>query len=220
MLFLHGYLSSSNSFYKQIEYFQNDFNVYAPDLTGFGKNKFMPYPYSLDDYVKEVKNYIKEQGIACPYVVAHSFGGRVAIKMASEDSGAFKKLVLVGSAGLKPRLTPKKLIKKCAFNVLKKFVKKERLSAFYSKDYNALSSVMKESFKLIVSEHLDDRLKDIALPTLIVYGDKDRETPPYMHRRLNKEIKGSKILMLNAGHFCFIDKPHKFNMEVKEFLLA
>ena len=217
---MHGYLSSGKSFYKQVDYFSKDFNVYCPDLKGFGDNKFMPYPYSLSDYVSEVKDYLTKNNIVEPLVVAHSFGGRVAIKMASEEPKIFKKLVLVGSAGLKPKLTPKKIVKKCAFSVLKRFIPKEKLSAFYSKDYNALNSVMKESFKLIVSEHLDDRLKDIKIPTLIVYGKRDKETPPYMAKRFNRGIENSQTLMLDAGHFCFLDKPHKFNLEVKEFLLA
>ncbi len=217
---MHGYLSSSASFYKQLDFFSKDFNVYAPDLTGFGKNKFMPYPYSLDDYILEVKEYIKANGITRPHVIAHSFGGRVAVKMASQDSSVFNKMVLVGSAGLKPKTTPKKIIKKCAFNILKVFIKKEKLTAFYSKDYNALNAVMKESFKLIVSEHLDEVLDVITTKTLIVYGKNDKETPPYMAKRFNKGIKNSKILALNGGHFCFIDSPHKFNMEVKEFLLS
>lgn len=217
---MHGYLSSSASFYKQLDFFSKDFNVYAPDLTGFGKNKFMPYPYSLDDYVKELKEFVQNRGIVNPSVIAHSFGGRVAIKLASEQPNFFNKMVLVGSAGLKPKTTPKKIIKKCTFNILKVFIKKEKLTAFYSKDYNALNAVMKESFKLIVSEHLEEVLDAITTKTLIVYGKNDKETPPYMAKRFNKGIKNSKILALNGGHFCFIDSPHKFNMEVKEFLLS
>ena len=213
-------MSSGSSFYKQIEYFSKDFNVYCPDLTGFGNNKFMPYPYSLDDYATEVKEYMRKNRIVRPMVIGHSFGGRVAIKMASQDSEIFQKIVLASSAGLKPKNSPKKIIKRCAFNVLKKFINKEKLSAFYSKDYNALDSVMKKSFKLIVSEHLDGVLDKISVPTLIVYGKNDKETPPYMAKRFNKNIKNSKLLALNAGHFCFIDCPHKFNMEVKEFLLS
>ena len=79
---------------------------------------------------------------------------------------------------------------------------------------------MKESFKLIINEHLDGALDKINIPTLVVCGDKDKETPPYMAKKFNENIKNSKLLMLSgAGHFCFLDKPHKFNMEVKEFLL-
>lgn len=195
--------------------------MYAPDLKGFGTNADMPYPYSLDDYIAEIKEYIYKKGLRCPHVVAHSFGARIAIKAASEDGLLFNKLVLTGAAGLKPKSTFKKTVKRTVYRVLKKFMSKEKLSWLFSPDYNALSPVMKESFKKIVSEHLDDRLKSIKNPTLLVFGAKDKETPLYMAKRLNKGIAESRLLIIeNAGHFCFIDKPNKFNTEVKEFLLS
>ncbi len=221
MLFLHGYLSSGKSFYRQTRFFERDFNVYAPDLKGFGDNPDMPYPYSLDDYIAEVKEYIYRKGLCLPSVVAHSFGARIAIKAASFDKELFDKLVLTGAAGLKPKTTFKKAVKRTVFKFLKKFLQKEKLSAFYSADYNALSPVMKESFKKIVSEYLDDRLRYIKNRTLIVFGSEDKETPLYMAKRLNAGIAESTLSVIDGvGHFCFMDKPLKFNMEVKEFLLS
>lgn len=220
-MFLHGYLSSGKSFYYQTRFFERDFNVYAPDLKGFGDNPDMPYPYALDDYVNEVKEFIYKKGLICPHVIAHSFGARIAIKAASEDDRIFNKLVLTGAAGLKPKTTFKKAIKRAAYKTLKRFLPKERLTVFFSSDYNALSPVMRESFKKIVNEHLDDRLKEIKNPTLLVFGKNDKETPIYMAKRLNAGIAGSRLIVIDgAGHFCFIDKPNKFNMEVKEFLLS
>ena len=195
--------------------------MFAPDLKGFGDNPDMPYPYSLDDYVSDVKEYIYSHNLKNPSVIAHSFGARIALSAASLDSGLFDKLVLTGAAGLKPKLTLSKAVKKSVFNLLKRFIPRENLAKFYSKDYNALSSVMKESFRKIVSFHLDDRLKYITNKTLIIFGKNDKETPLYMAKRLHAGIVGSKLIVLdNAGHFCFIDKPNKFNMEVKEFLLS
>ena len=195
--------------------------MFAPDLQGFGDNQGMPYPYSLDDYIQEVKEYIYAKGLTSPHVIAHSFGGRIAIKAASQNADIFSKLVLTGAAGLKPKNTIKKRVKKATFNLLKKFVPHEKLSKFYSKDYNALSPVMKESFKKIISEHLDDKLKFISNPTLIVFGAQDKETPLYMAKRLNRGIADSVLTVIDgAGHFCFIDKPNRFNMEVREFLLS
>lgn len=181
----------------------------------------MEYPYTLDDYIAEVKEFIYSHNLIRPHVIAHSFGARIAIKAASFDKYLFSKIVLTGAAGLKPKTTFKKAIKKATFNVCKRVVSREKLSAFYSKDYNALSPVMKESFKKIISEHLDQRLQYIENPTLIVFGKDDKETPLYMAQRLNQGIKDSKLLVFDgAGHFCFIDKPNRFNMEVKEFLLS
>ena len=181
----------------------------------------MEKPYSLDDYIADVNDYFYKEGIKKPSCIAHSFGGRVAIKIASRDKDFFNKLVLTGAAGLKPRPTLKKSIKKGVFNLLKHFLKKEKLEAFYSKDYLMLDEVMKKSFIKIVTEHLDYCLPLIENSTLIINGIKDKETPPYFARRLNKGIKNSKLIFIeNAGHFAFIDKPNTFNMEVGKFLLS
>lgn len=221
LLFLHGYLADRNSFYHQIRFFERDFEVFAPDFKGFGTNIEMQYPYSLSDYVSDTMEYMYKNGIVRPSVIAHSFGARVAIKGTAENSELFSKLVLTGAAGLRPKWQLKKVLKKTAFNVLKRFVKREKLQRFYSSDYLALSPVMKESFIKIVTEHLDGRLKDVVNPTLLIFGENDRETPLYMARKMLKEIKNSELIVIkDAGHFCFIDKPAKFNLEVKEFLLS
>lgn len=220
-MFLHGYLADKNSFYYQTQFFGRYFDVFAPDFKGFGQNKGMEYPYSLSDYVNDLKEYMYKNGIVYPHVIAHSFGARVAIKTTTENQGVFDRLVLTGAAGLKPKTTLQKSIKKGAFNVLKTFIKREKLQAFYSKEYLSLDPVMKQSFIKIVGETLDERLPLIKNPTLIVFGKNDRETPVYMAKRFNERIAGSKLLVFeNAGHFCFIDKPIKFNTEVKEFLLS
>lgn len=79
---------------------------------------------------------------------------------------------------------------------------------------------MQKSFKLIVNEHLDYALPNIKNSTLIIFGKEDKETPLYMAKKLHNGIKGSRLVVYEkAGHFAFIDKPLRFNMEVKEFLL-
>ena len=221
ILFLHGYLSSGNSFFRQMDFLGRDFEVYAPDLKGFGKNIGMQKPYTLDDYINEVEEYKYKNSLIRPHIVAHSFGGRIAIKATAQNKNFCNRLVLTGAAGLKPKPTLKKTLKKTAFNFLKKFIKKEKLSAFYSKDYLAVDGVMRQSFKLITSEYLDGYLPFIDCQTLIINGEKDKETPVYTAKRLNQNIKNSKLVLIKgAGHFCFLDKPNKFNVEVREFLLS
>ncbi len=181
----------------------------------------MEYPYFLDDYAEEVLQYIKENGLKTPSVIAHSFGGRVALKVLEKQPDAFDKLVLTDSAGLKPKRTFKKAVKKLAFKFLKLFIKKQKLTRFYSKDYQCLDPVMQESFKLIVNEHLDYLLPRIKNQTLIVTGSLDKDTPLYMAKRFKKGLKNSKLIIIEgAGHFSFVDKPLKYNMEVREFLLS
>lgn len=177
-------------------------------------------PYSLDDYVTEVKEYMYKNSITKPHVVAHSFGGRIALKAQSNED-LFCKMVLVGCAGLKPRFSIKKTVKRTAFKLLKNIVPKRKLAFCYSTEYNALSPIMKRSFCLVTGETLDNCLEKITNDALIVFGKNDKQTPLYMARRLNRGLVNGKLVVLeNAGHFCFVDRPLKFNTEVKEFLLS
>ena len=218
---MHGYLSSRESFIYSTSYFNKLFDVHAIDLKGFGKNVPMERPYCLDDYVEEVKQYILDNNLKSPHVIGHSFGCRIIMKALSEDQNLFDKVVLTGAAGLKPKNSFKKTIKKLCFKFLKVFIKKEKLKSFYSSDYRALDPIMQESFKLIVGEYLDDKVNLIKNQTLIIFGDCDNQTPLYMAKKLNSKIKNSRLVIIpNAGHFCFLDKPMKFNMEVREFLLS
>ena len=214
-------MSSGSAFNGQINFLKNHFEVYAPDLTGFGTNPYMPYPYSLDDYVESVREYTYKKGIKNPHVIAHSFGARIVIKLASSSPTFFDKIVLTGGAGLKPKPTLKRSIKRLAFNFLKRFVDKQKLKNFYSSEYNALPPVMQQSFIKIVNEHLDHLAPLIQNKTLLIYGQRDLETPLYMAKKLNACIKNSRLVTYQqAGHFAFIDCPLKFNLEVREFLLS
>ncbi len=218
---MHGYLSSGKCFYNQLSFFSRDFEVFAPDLKGFGDNADMDYPYSLDDYVDSVAEYMYKHGLKKPHLIAHSFGGRITIKGVATKRLDFDKIVLTGCAGLKPKNTLKKRTKKLCFSIAKRFIKKEKLLRFYSPDYLSLNGVMKQSFIKIVNENLDDYLGLIQNQTLIINGEKDMETPLYMAKKLHKNIQNSTLLIFkDCSHFCFLDKPNKFNMEVKEFILS
>ena len=127
------------------------------------------------------------------------------------------KIVLTGAAGIRPRRSLKK-----SFSVFRYKLRKNLgldVSKFGSPDYRALDGVMKRSFVKVVNERLEDRIKSVKNSTLIVYGEKDKETPPYMQRKLNRLISGSILVGIKgAGHFAFVDKPVEFNAIVKEFL--
>ncbi len=218
---MHGYLADKKSFFCQYPFFNREFNVFALDFKGFGENKGMEYPYSLDDYVLQLVQFMQENDIVRPHVIAHSFGARVALKAIYNNPDIFDRIVLTGAAGLKPKKTFRKTVKKGLFSLFKKFVQREKLTKFYSKDYIMLDSVMKESFKKIISEHLNYVLPCIKNKTLLVFGSNDKETPLYMAKYFKRNITDSRLCIINgAGHFAFIDKSNKFNVEVREFLLS
>ena len=63
LVFLHGYLSSKESFYPQIEYFSRYYRVTAPDFPGFGEGGELTQPYSVGDYADWLLNWLREVGV-------------------------------------------------------------------------------------------------------------------------------------------------------------
>lgn len=187
-------------------------------MTGFGEAGRMEKPYSVDDYKEEIKRVTEELGVKNYCVLAHSFGARVAIKLAAEDK-RINRIIFTGAAGIKPKRGVKYIFKRASFLMLKKLVPREKLTMFYSSDYIGLSDVMKESFKLIVGERLDDVAKKITAKTLILSGKKDRETPPSSQRRLCRLIGGARLEFIRGGHFCFAENGNEFNAKAAAFLI-
>ena len=177
----------------------------------------MPYPYSVDDYVSEISAVLDELGADKCNIVAHSFGARVGIKLAAKDK-RINRIIFTGAAGLKPKRGVKYLFKRASFLMLKKLVPREKLRKFYSADYLALHGVMRGSFKLIISENLDETAKKLTNKTLILSGKNDKETPPESQKKLNSYIKGSELIFIKGGHFCFVENSAAFNFKAFAFL--
>ncbi len=216
-MFLHGYLSSKESFYPQINYFSRHFRVTAPDLPGFGGSGTIPAAWSVGEYADWLEGFLKERGIAFPHVIAHSFGGRVAIKCLAR--GLIDRAVLTGCAGIVKRRTLSYHLKVKSYRLVKKFAPRFAEAKFGSAEYRSLSPLMRESYKKIVNEDLREEAKRIARPVLYLNGERDRETPLSSVKILHECTAGSRLAVLKGcGHFAHLDEPLLFNLAAEEFL--
>lgn len=187
-------------------------------MSGFGTSPEPPYPYDLSDYRDEVFSYIDKNNLKNVSVIAHSFGARVAVKC-ELFKPTFNKVVLTGAAGLKPKFNLKTFVKKTYYKAVKNFLSEEKRLGFFSEDYKNSSPLMRKSFIKIVNETFDKTLTVFKPETLFIFGENDTATPVYMGKRyLKKTPDGKLIIMKNAGHFAFIDRPDAFNREVFSFL--
>ena len=217
-MFLHGFMSNKESFYYQTEFLSKNYNTVAIDITGFGASKHLPFPYSLDDYVNDIKTTISKLGITNYHIVCHSFGCRIALRLATTDSRV-SKLIIIGGAGLKPKRKLIYYLKVYKYKLIKRFLSKEKRLLYGSKEYQLLRGAMRESYRLIVNEYQDNEVLLITNQTLIIFGENDTDTPLYMAKKFAKKIKNSTLYIVkNAGHFCFIEKPREINLLIKEFL--
>ena len=186
------------------------------DFYGFGQTPHPQTPLTIDDYALSIVKLIRHYKMDNVTLICHSFGGRVGIKIASKYGYLLNKLILVDSAGLKPRRSVKyyyKVFKHKLYNKLK--IPHDS----GSDDYKKLNGAMRETFKNIVNEDLSVNLSRITLPTLIIWGNKDCDTPIYMARKLHKKIRNSELIIFcGCGHFAYIERHALFCKIVKIFL--
>ena len=191
----------------------------APDIVGFGRSSPIDKPYSVDDYCDWLENFIKKSRLNCPHILAHSFGARVALKYLGGRGGTAEKLIITGGAGIvKPR-SPRYMRQVKRYRRVKRLFPKFAEKHFGSAEYRTLSPLMKESYKLIVNEDLRDCAANVKNKTLLLYGRDDTVTPPSEEGEIFKNlIVGSRLEIMDGGHFCFSEHPDEFNHTIYKFL--
>ena len=209
IVLLHGWGAST----KRLEPLARElrkkkWNVFVPELPGFDADP-PDTAWNLDDYTSYVEKKAKEKYKS--YILfGHSFGGRIAIKLASKDNKEIKGVVLC-AAGMTARGN---IIKRTIFIILAKVGKvflaimplakawrKFLYKAAREHDYEKTKGVMKEVFKNVVGEDLKPISSRINKPTLILWGDEDKMTPLSDARYLKRVIRKSKLKIYNnVGH--------------------
>lgn len=215
---MHGYLSSKEAFTAQIQYFSKFYRVTAIDFLGFGHSKPLEKPFSVDDYADWTKEVLNLLGVKKPHVVAHSFGCRVAVKLAFKEGGFFDKIVLTGPAGIIVNRGFSYRAKVRAYRFVRRFAPSFAERRFGSAEYRSLSPVMKESYKKIVNEDLRACAEKVENETLILEGEGDTTTTLAEAQMYQKSFKNATLKVIEGGHFAFAEHPLAFNLSVEEFL--
>ena len=216
-MFLHGWGQSSECFSVIADYLAKNNRVTLIDFSGFGKTKEPSQAMTISDYAREVIEIIKQNNMENVVIIAHSFGGRVALEMAYKYPHFFSVLILADIAGIRPKRTLKYYYKIYTYKLRKK-LKLDTTNAG-SNDYKKLTKVMKQTFVNVVNYNQTYQLNKIFLPTLIVWGELDTETPIYMAKILHKKLANSRLVVFeDCTHFAFLEDMYRFIIEINEFL--
>ena len=214
---LHGYLSSKEAFVNQVAYFSKFYKVTAFDFLGFGKSGALPYAFSVLDYAEWTQGVLSALDIQKPKIIAHSFGCRVAIKMAGECGQVFDEIILTGPAGV---ILPRGLGYRCkvlAYRAVKKIAPKFAEMHFGSREYRSLLPIMKESYKKIVNEDLRQDARRIKNRVCIIQGDIDKTTTRREAEAYLACLERGEMKVLDGGHFAFAENALRFNVLAEEF---
>ena len=217
MLF-HGYLSCKENFGAQIAYFSKFYRVTAFDFLGFGGSGGLKSPFSVSDYADWTGEVLSLLKVEKPHIIAHSFGCRVAVKMASKNNSVFDKILLTGPAGVVLKRSLGYRIKVGAYKFVKRFAPIYAEKNFGSAEYRTLSPIMKESYKKIVNEDLRVDARKIANEVCIVQGSCDYTTTRKEGLAYLACLSKGKWQDIDGGHFAFAENPLAFNLIAEEFL--
>lgn len=223
LVFIHGWGATAKIFETVFYYLKDEFNIYSFDLPGFGSTPIEKV-MTLKDYAEFVYKFLKENDIKEPIIIGHSFGGAIAVKLVLIHPENIPQLILVSASAIRKSRHKIILIKKMA-DFIKPFLS-EKLRRFILKmlwldktDYAQIDSPkLKETFKNIINEDLGPYLSTIKIPTLVIWGGKDTITPLKEGELIASSIPNAKLLVIkNAGHFRFLEKPEEFVNYIKEF---
>lgn len=163
VILLHGWLCSLETM-KPIEKALQNFKVYNVDLPGFGKSDMIKKPFSTNDFGDFLDEFIRILKIQNPILIGHSNGGRTILNYTGRNLGEPKKIVLIDSAGIKPKRKLSYYIKVYTFKILKKFlgifpdvemfnnIRERVLGKFGSTDYKSSPEILRKTMSTIINE--------------------------------------------------------------------
>ncbi len=242
IILMHGWGCETSTLASVASIFKGRMRVINIDLPGHGKSSEPPFVWGVQDFRDMVAALIEKLGLDRPALLGHSFGGRVSILLASsvgrnpdgteqtKTLPEISKVVLVDSAGVKPRRSAKYYVKVYWFKTMKRLLplllgrKKgaemiERLRGRAgSDDYRRSSSVMRAVMSRCVNEDLCFAMPEIKAPVLLVWGENDTATPLSDAIKMEKLIPDAGLVSFpGCGHYSFLDNPAGFRAVIQEF---
>ena len=103
VILLHGWLANLETMRPLANNLCQNFKVYLVDIVGFGKSDLPEHPLNTDDFGNFLKDFIDALEIKNPILIGHSNGGRTIINAVGRGIVNPKKIVLIDSAGIKPK---------------------------------------------------------------------------------------------------------------------
>jgi pimeloyl-ACP methyl ester carboxylesterase len=177
----------------------------AIHLPGFGPTAPPDAVWGTDDYARVVAEAIEPLG---PVVlVGHSFGGRIAVRLAASRPELVSAIVLTGAPLV--RLTPPskpalsfRLAKALnRMGVIPDKVLESRRAKSGSADYNAAQGIMRDILVKTVNENYDADLARITVPTWLVWGENDTAAPTAAGKVASERIRGARwVVVADEAH--------------------
>ncbi|MFI5132983.1 MAG: alpha/beta fold hydrolase [Chitinophagales bacterium] len=227
LLLLHGLFGALSNFKGLIEYFRNYNTVVIPVLPLFELDILHT---SVGGLAKFVNRFIEARGYNNVHLLGNSLGGHVALKHVLKHPERIKSLILTGSSGLFENGMGDSYPKRSDYDYIKTKTEltfydpivatKELVDEVYGIVNNRIKAIKIIALaKSAIRNNLGEELNQIKQPTLLVWGNNDTITPPFVAREFNKLIPNSELYFIDkCGHAPMMEVPDEFNVILHKFL--
>jgi pimeloyl-ACP methyl ester carboxylesterase len=227
LVLLHGLFGALSNFKDLIEHFRKQYKVVVPMLPLFELDILHTTVGGLAKYVHkflELKDY---RNI---HLLGNSLGGHVGLVHVLKHPERIKSLILTGSSGLFENGMGDTYPRRGDYDYIQKktevtfydpaMATKELVDEVFEITRNRLKVIKIIALaKSAIRNNLGEELNNIKQPTLLVWGNNDTITPPFVAREFQKLIPNSELHFIDkCGHAPMMERPDEFNVILDKFL--
>jgi 2-hydroxy-6-oxonona-2,4-dienedioate hydrolase len=227
LLLLHGLFGALSNFEGIIDHFSETHNVVVPILPIF---ELPIRKVSVTGLVNYVADFVDHKGYEKVHVLGNSLGGHIALLYVLARPEKVSSVVLTGSSGLFESAMGTSFPKRGDYD----FIRKKTESTFYDPKV-ASQELIDEVYDIVndrnkairiiataksaVRHNLGDKLHQIHVPTLLVWGKQDQITPAFVGEKFDELIENSKLIFIDkCGHAPMMEHSEEFNRHLEDFL--
>jgi pimeloyl-ACP methyl ester carboxylesterase len=239
LVLLHGGFGfDSRSWRRQLETLCDEFTVVAWDMPGCGQSADPPETFRGAELAECLAAFIGALGLERPHLLGLSFGGALALELYRRYPTIPRSLILAGAYAGWAGSLPAEVVEQRTQHVLRALdLPPEQWAREWSPSMlspSAPTEVVDEvtvslcafrpvgqrvMVRTVSEQDLRDVLPGIAVPTLLLYGDRDARSPVSVGEELRERILSSRLVVLpGVGHVSNLEAPERFNAEVRRFL--
>jgi pimeloyl-ACP methyl ester carboxylesterase len=179
---------------------------------------------------KFFNKFIEHRDYKDIHLMGNSLGGHVALIHVLKTHDRIRSLILTGSSGLFENGMGDSYPKRGDYE----YIKKKTEITFYDPNtatkelVDEVYQIVNERMKILkvislarsaIKNNLGDELKQITLPTLLIWGNNDSITPPFVGREFHRLIPHSELHFIDhCGHAPMMEVPAEFNLILEKFL--
>jgi pimeloyl-ACP methyl ester carboxylesterase len=251
LLFIHGVSGCWQNWLENLPHFAAaGRRCVALDLPGFGASPMPSWPIAMDAYGRLLRDFCEKFGLDGATLVGNSMGGLLAVELALAEPEAFERLVLVAAAGIintwRPeeravatawawrhfsplfagrgrQIVTRPRLRRAVFGPFVRFPNRLADDILVEQIVNGLHEAegFEPALADLIRTDFRERLAEIEMPTMIVWGLSDRVVPIAAAASYHRRIPHSRLeIFERTGHVPQLERPLRFNALLQEFLAA